>query len=149
MRKWMIALFALICLMVPVKAAAAPEAQILFSESDEDLVKTIAMAEAGNQGPDGMWLVMSVVMNRVESEDFPDTVSEVIYQKSQFATVSNGSFDKVREYSKDCDEAFERIQNGDIAPLIIGFETVRSSVLDRYAQYVFTYRDHKFYVKKE
>lgn len=149
MRKWMIALFALICLMVPVKAAAAPEAQILFSESDEDLVKTIATAEAGNQGPDGMWLVMSVVMNRVSSEDFPDTVSEVIYQKSQFATVSNGSFDKVREYSKDCDEAFERIRDGDIAPMIIGFETVRSSVLDRYAQYVFTYRDHKFYVKKE
>ena len=149
MRKWMIALCALICLMVPVKAAAAPEAQILFSESDEDLVKTIAMAEAGNQGPDGMWLVMSVVMNRVGSEDFPDTVSEVIYQKSQFSTVSNGSFDKVREYSKDCDEAFERIRDGDIAPMIIGFETVRSSVLDRYAQYVFTYRDHKFYVKKE
>ena len=59
-------------------AAAAPESGetgILFSESDEDLVKTIAMAEAGNQGPDGMWLVMSVVMNRVESEDFPDTIS--------------------------------------------------------------------------
>ena len=56
----------------------------MLRESDEELLQKIAVSEAGNQGPDGMWLVMCVVMNRVESEDFPDTISEVINQKGQF-----------------------------------------------------------------
>lgn len=122
---------------------------IVLRESDEELLKKIAVSEAGNQGPDGMWLVMCVVMNRVESEDFPDTISEVIYQKSQFTSVQNGSFDKVSEEPEGCTEALDRIKAADIAPKIIGFEGKDSDVLDRYFDYVFTFRDHKFYVKKE
>ena len=52
----------------------AAESGLLFSKEDTEALQRIAMAEAGNQGPDGMWMVMSVVLNRVESEDFPNTI---------------------------------------------------------------------------
>lgn len=38
--------------------------------------------------------IMLVVLNRVASEDFPDSVIEVIKQDRQFSTVSNGSYKK-------------------------------------------------------
>lgn len=38
--------------------------------------------------------IMLVVLNRVASEDFPDSVIDVIKQDRQFSTVSNGSYKK-------------------------------------------------------
>ena len=125
------------------------ETGIVIRESDEELLKKIATAEAGNQGADGMWLVMSVVMNRLESDNWPDSIKGVIYQKSQFSTIDDGSFDKVKEYPEGCDEALERIKAADVAPQIIGFEYRTSDALDKYFDYVFTYRDHRFYVEKK
>lgn len=114
---------------------------------DAQLLMKVAQAEAGNQGEEGMWLVMSVVMNRKENHSFPDTIRAVIYQDHQFATVSNGSIDKV-ELSAECHEALARIESGDIAPQIIAFETIESSALDEYFTRAFEFRDHRFYTKK-
>lgn len=36
----------------------------------------------------GKQLVADTIMNRVDSEEFPNTVEEVIYQKGQFATAA-------------------------------------------------------------
>lgn len=119
-----------------------------FSIEDAQLLLKVAQAEAGNQGEDGMWLVMSVVLNRRDSEQFPDTIKEVIYQKSQFATVTNGAISKV-EVSPECHMALSRIERGEIAPEVIGFETKDSNTLDEYFKCVFGYRNHKFYVLKE
>lgn len=47
-------------------------------------------AEAGNQGEDGMRYVCDVILNRVLSPDFPDTVEGVISQRHQFASYSDG-----------------------------------------------------------
>lgn len=45
-----------------------------FTYEESQLLMGIAQAEAGNQGPDGMWLVMSVVLNRVNNPEFPDNI---------------------------------------------------------------------------
>ena len=119
-----------------------------FSIEEAQLLLKVAQAEAGNQGEDGMWLVMSVVLNRRDSEQFPDTIKDVIYQKSQFSTVSNGAINKV-EISPECHMALSRIEKGEIAPEVIGFETKDSNTLDEYFKCVFGYRNHKFYVLKE
>lgn len=107
----------------------------------------VAQAEAGNQGEDGMWLVMSVVYNRVKSEGYPNTVHDVVYQPHQFSSVTNGSIDKV-EISTEAHLALARMEKGEVAPRIIGFETLDSRVLDQYFTEVFAYRDHKFYTER-
>ena len=52
-------------------------------------------AEAGNQGMLGKRLVCDVILNRVDSADFPNTITEVINQDGQFSVVSNGSINRV------------------------------------------------------
>lgn len=63
---------------------------------DMELLAQLIQAEAGNQDLDGMRLVADVVMNRVDSPAFPDTVEEVIFQinPTQFSVTKNGAFEK-------------------------------------------------------
>ena len=51
----------------------------------------IINAESGNQPLAGKIAVGNVVLNRVASSLFPDTVYEVIHQRNQFTPVTNGS----------------------------------------------------------
>lgn len=118
-----------------------------FNYEESQLLMHLAEAEAGNQGEDGMWLVMSVVMNRVNDPDWPDNITDVIYQKNQFSPVSDGRLNKV-ELSKEVHTALARIEKGEVAPEIIGFEVKDSNELEKYFRAVFGYRDHVFYVKK-
>lgn len=52
-------------------------------------------AEAGNQGMLGKRLVCDVILNRVDSADFPNTITEVINQDGQFSVVGNGLINRV------------------------------------------------------
>lgn len=51
----------------------------------------IINAESGNQPLAGKIAVGNVVLNRVASSRFPNTVYEVVYQRGQFTPVSNGT----------------------------------------------------------
>ena len=51
----------------------------------------IIHAESGNQPLAGKIAVGNVVLNRVNSPLFPNTVYEVVFQRNQFTPVSNGS----------------------------------------------------------
>lgn len=112
-----------------------------FSYEDAQLLMGIATAEAGNQGADGMWLIMSVVLNRVSSSEFPNNIHDVIYQESQFYAKGIGK----TEISPECHEALARIEMGDVAPQIVAFEKTTSKTLDKYFSGAFEYKDHKFY----
>lgn len=70
-----------ITLLFTVKAQAAP-----LTSEDMTLIAKTVQAEAGNQDIEGKRLVAAVVLNRVDSEVFPDTVEEVLSQKGQFVT---------------------------------------------------------------
>ena len=72
-----------------------------------ELLAQLVEAEAGNQPFEGKCLVADVILNRVESPDFPDTISEVIFQKNpiQFSTVYNGAFEKAAWNMKESDYA--------------------------------------------
>lgn len=54
----------------------------------------IINAESGNQPLAGKIAVGNVVLNRVASSRFPNTVYEVIFQRGQFTPVSNGTIRK-------------------------------------------------------
>lgn len=118
---------------------------IELSYEDARLLMGIAEAEAGNQGPDGMWLVMSVVLNRVNNPEFPDNIHDVIYAENQFYAEGIGK----TEISPECHEALARIERGDVAPQIVAFEKTTNRTLEKYFSSAFGYRDHVFYTLKK
>ena len=64
---------------------------IAYQEDVVYWLSHIINAEAGNQPLEGKIAVGNVVLNRVASPRFPNTVYEVIFQRGQFTPVSNGS----------------------------------------------------------
>lgn len=66
----------------------------IFSEEDIDLIALLTMAEAEGESEYGKRLVIDTVLNRVDSEHFPDTVYDVIYQKNQFSPISDGRIER-------------------------------------------------------
>ena len=56
-----------------------------------ELLAAVVEAEAGNQDMTGKRLVVDVVLNRVDSPLFPDTITEVLEQPGQFSTMRNGA----------------------------------------------------------
>jgi hypothetical protein len=61
------------------------------STDDTTLLAAIIYCEAGNQSYEGKVAVGAVVLNRVYSASFPNTISEVIYQSGQFTPASSGA----------------------------------------------------------
>ena len=78
--------------------------EIRFGEME--LIAQLVMAEAGNQDLTGKRYVADVVLNRVDSDIFPDTVEEVIFQENQFSVIENGAFDEAGwTITEECYEA--------------------------------------------
>ena len=123
---------------------------IKITYADAQLLMMVAQAESGNQGIEGMQKVMEVILNRVVSEDFPNTVQEVIYQSGQFESVTNGSIYKA-EISAECHLALAEVEkNLEADNSIIAFETsVNGHALSKYFDYVYTIGSHDFYTIKE
>lgn len=80
-------------------AAQAEQAQassaVNASVSEQELLAALIFCEAGNQPYDGQVAVGAVVMNRVRSGSFPDTITDVIYQSGQFTPAMTGWLDSV------------------------------------------------------
>ncbi len=70
---------------------------------DMELMAQLVEAEAGNQDFEGKCLVVDVLINRLESEDFPNTVEEVIFQENQFSVTTNGAWEKAAWNMKEDD----------------------------------------------
>ena len=65
-----------------------------LSDSEIDLLARLVRAEAQTEPLLGKIAVACVVLNRVESPQFPDTIKEVIYAPGQFQPVKNGEINK-------------------------------------------------------
>lgn len=66
----------------------------LLSEEDISLIALVTMAEAEGECEEGKRLVIDTVLNRIDSEYFPDTAYDVIYQPYQFSSMWNGRADR-------------------------------------------------------
>lgn len=64
--------------------------EVVFEEGDRYLLANIIYCEAGNQPYEGQLAVGAVVVNRVLSSVFPNTVVGVVYQSGQFSPVASG-----------------------------------------------------------
>lgn len=71
----------------------------LMSDSDYDTLLRIVEAEAGGEDIKGRVLVANVIMNRVESDEFPDTVTDVVWEYDcgvpQFSPTYDGRINEV------------------------------------------------------
>lgn len=114
---------------------------------DKYLLIRIAMAEAEGESIEGKALVMNVVLNRVKSDKFPNSIKEVIYQKNQFSPILNGRFDKVKPNS-DCWKALNKVKSGwneSRGALYFTSEKGNNTWHHRNLEYMFTYENHRFY----
>jgi len=92
------------------------ENAVLLSEEDYEILCRIVEAEAGNEDEKGRMLVARVIINRVESSRFPNSVKGVVFQKSgnicQFSPVANGSYYHVT-VSEKTRNAVEKVLRGE------------------------------------
>lgn len=92
--------------------------EVVFAEGDRYLLANLIYCEAGGEPYEGQVAVGAVVINRVLSSKFPDTMVGVIYQKKQFAPVASGRLELALAANKataDCyraaDEAMAGVTN--------------------------------------
>lgn len=63
---------------------------ISVSNEDIELLALVTMAEAEGESEEGKRMVIDTILNRVDSERFDNTISEVIYAPNQFTSMRNG-----------------------------------------------------------
>ena len=73
-------------------SVAAASGSVL--SADHRLLAKLVYAEARGETYKGQVAVAAVVLNRVKSASFPNTISGVIYQSGAFSCVSNGSINQ-------------------------------------------------------
>lgn len=89
--------------------------EVTFAEGDRYLLANLIYCEAGGEPYAGQVAVGAVVINRVLSSRFPDTVVGVIYQKRQFSPVGSGRLDLALAKNKatpSCYKAADEAMSG-------------------------------------
>ena len=86
------------------------------TDSDAYLLGAIIQCESGGEPYAGKLAVGSVIMNRVKSSYFPNTVSGVIYQGGQFSPVASGrlAYRLQAGVNSECLQAAQEVLNGNI-----------------------------------
>ena len=115
---------------------------------DERMLAKIAMAEAEGESVEGKALVILVVLNRVWSDEFPDSIEEVIFQKNQFSPVADGGRYWTTEPNAECAEALALVESGwDESQGALYFESAANEQgwHSRSLEFLFQYGGHKFY----
>lgn len=83
-----------------------------FNTGEMDLFYRLVEAEAGGESIEGRIAVANVILNRIRSPKYPDTLKEVIYQQNQFEVVTIGTID-TKIPSEGTKEAVRRAINGE------------------------------------
>lgn len=87
------------------QAVSAGSSSVISADSnDVAMLAALIECEAGGESYTGMVAVGAVVVNRVNSGSFPNSISGVIYQSGQFTPVATGTFQSVlaRGARSDC-----------------------------------------------
>ena len=97
------------------KEKAEREAREAYVRANQELLASIIYCEAGNQPYEGQVAVGAVIMNRVKSGSYPNSIEEVIYQSGQFGPAATGWLNSVRSskgYSQTALQAAGDALNG-------------------------------------
>lgn len=119
------------------------------SEEELLLLQKIVMAEAEGEPYQGKVAVANVVLNRLRSANFPDTIYKVIYQKSQFSPVANGRLNRVKP-NEDSIKAVNAALSGvkevpDDTYFFLSLKLAQDLTVHHSQEYVKTIGNHTFY----
>jgi N-acetylmuramoyl-L-alanine amidase len=98
---------------VQVESVSTSNTKSFISQDERYLLEQLVEAEAKDESLMGKIAVANVVLNRLKSEDFPNTITEVIVQKGQFTPVANGTInntpseDSILAVKKAIDEGYK------------------------------------------
>lgn len=131
------------------------EDAVFLDEESREILCRIVEAEAGNEDLKGRMLVANVVINRMESSRFPNTVKGVVFQKGggiyQFSPVANGRYYHVK-VSDQTREAVDKVLRGtDESQGALYFVNRRAANgnymnwFDTRCTFLFTYGRHEFF----
>lgn len=126
-----------------------------LDENDYEVLLRIVQAEAGGEDAEGKLLVANVVLNRVNSSKFPNTVSEVVFQQSkgvtQFSPVSTGSYYKVKVTQDTIDAVQRALEGEDISQGALYFAARKYAASDKmrwfdeHLTFLFKHGGHEFF----
>lgn len=126
----------------------------LSSDDYQNLLK-IVEAEAGGEDDVGKMLVANVVINRVMDEQFPDTVTEVVFQKengiTQFSPISDGRFQKITVTDNTIEVVERALMGENVANGALYFasrasaDPERMHWFDTQLTFLFSYGGHEFF----
>jgi peptidoglycan hydrolase CwlO-like protein len=88
------------------------------ADAETELLAALIYCEAGGEGYDAQVAVGSVVINRVSSSYFPNSITEVIYQSNQFSPAASGKLALVLENgltTDSCRNAANAVLSGTIS----------------------------------
>lgn len=132
-----------------------PQYVIKVSEQDIECLMRIVEAEAGCEDRIGKLLVANVVINRVRDEAFPNTVTEVVYQRNsnstQFSPVSNGRIDTVKISEETKEVVYSALLGEDVSQGALYFVARRYADPDKVCWFdnnlthLFSHGGHDFF----
>lgn len=124
--------------------------RIKYTEEDYQVLLRIVQAEAGICDEKGKILVADVIINRVLSDEFPDSITSVVYAPSQFQPVSNGSINSVKVTAETIECVNRALDGEDYSQGALYFMNRRgsgsaASWFDRHLDYLFAHDGHEFF----
>ena len=126
-----------------------------INKDDVEVLCRLVEAEAGGEDFEGKKLVAHVVLNRLEHEQFPDTVEGVVFDRrqgiTQFSPISDGRYYSVNISEETRKAVVQAINDDDNANGAIYF--VNSKIADKDAlkwfetecTYLFRHGNHEFF----
>lgn len=88
--------------------------QTWYTEEELDLLARLIYFEARGECYEGQVAVGAVVMNRLKTSGFPNTIHDVIYQKNQFSPVSSSKWNsEITDYGTCYQAAIEALNGAD------------------------------------
>ena len=83
-----------------------------LTDEEIKILQRITEAEASGQDLESKKNVTSTIINRINSESFPDDVESVVFQKSQFSPIGSGSYYQVEVTEETIQAVDEVLSNG-------------------------------------
>ena len=127
----------------------------LMSDEDYDTLLRIVEAEAGSEDIKGRVLVANVIMNRMKSDDFPNTVTEVVWDNSdgvpQFSPTYDGRINEVTVSDETKEAVKQALKGTDYSEGALFFiqkseaESQNVSWFEKDLKRLFKYGVHEFY----
>ncbi len=126
-----------------------------ITNEDYDNLLRIVEAEAGGEDRKGKLLVANVILNRVMDEQFPDTVTEVIFQQQegvcQFSPIRDGRFYSVKVSEETVEAVNAALYGEDPSDGALYFmarayaDKEKAAWFDRNLTRLFSYGGHEFF----